>query len=357
VLARYFTFSEAKKMPVFNWFHYKEGFSPQLVWHFIEELKPKRVYDPFMGSGTTLLAAKAKGVESEGVDVSPLSLLATRVKMRDYSERFVEEGKEILRSLDPKRPYREGWWYELFPPERAFPKRNLHQLLSLREQIAELEGKARDFFMLALVSILPMVSLVVKDGGVLRIRREKRAAPAWEAFKRKVKGMLKEATTYSNGTKWKAQLGDAKEHGARADLIVTSPPYLNNVDYSKVYGLELSFLGFDPKEVRGRMMHSSIRREPKEPKEGELPVATAYFEESRDVLERLYKNLEEGGHLIYVVADAVVRGTPIPVLDRLEEIAREVGFNVLPREGTLKRKTVINGRLFLTKESALHFVK
>lgn len=356
-LAKYFTFEEAKRLPVFNWLYYKEGFSPQLVWWAIEVWQPRRVYDPFMGSGTALLAAKAKGVESEGVDVSPLSLLAARVKLRDYEEQFVEEGLEILRSFDPKKESRERWWYELFPPERAFPRRNLQQLLSLREQIAELEEKYRDFLMLALLSILPQVSLVVKDGGVLRIRREKRATPVWELFKRKVKRMLREAPTYSNGTLWKAQWGDAKEYVTRADLIITSPPYLNNVDYSKVYGLELSFLGFDPREVRGWLMHSSIRREPKVPKEGELPIATAYLEESREVLERLYNNLEEGGHVVYVVADAVIKGHYIPVLEKLEEMAGEIGFNVERRLGTLKRKVVIEGRVLYTRESALHFTK
>ncbi len=68
------TFKDSLRAPVFNWFTYPAGFSYKAVRYSISEenLEPGSIiYDPFMGSGTTNLAAKTMGFNSVGVEAHP----------------------------------------------------------------------------------------------------------------------------------------------------------------------------------------------------------------------------------------------------------------------------------------------
>lgn len=55
-------FSQIKDEPIHRWFYYQEGYSPRLVENILEHLNLTGddifVFDPFAGSGTTLLTAK-----------------------------------------------------------------------------------------------------------------------------------------------------------------------------------------------------------------------------------------------------------------------------------------------------------
>ena len=73
---------------------YLGKFVPQLVEIFLRKYRPAMVVDPFCGSGTTLVEAKALGVESFGCDISEFNCLLSRVKTADYDVNLVEQ--EVL---------------------------------------------------------------------------------------------------------------------------------------------------------------------------------------------------------------------------------------------------------------------
>ena len=65
--------------------------------------------------------------------------------------------------------------------------------------------------MLALLSVLPQASIILKDGGVLKIMKDKSALPAREIFRRKVKRMVRELTApHITGHVPQVFLGDAR---------------------------------------------------------------------------------------------------------------------------------------------------
>jgi len=97
----YATFVPNKKLPLYNWYYYKEGFARELVFKLLDlfDMKNGLVLDPFCGSGTTLLACKERGIESIGLEILPGSLLASRVKTRNYSDTDLSDIESCLNEI------------------------------------------------------------------------------------------------------------------------------------------------------------------------------------------------------------------------------------------------------------------
>jgi len=80
---------------------YLGKFIPQLVEIFLRKYKPTLVYDPFAGSGTTLVEANALGIDSIGTDISAFNVLLSKVKTDDYDVvKLEKEIREILNRLN-----------------------------------------------------------------------------------------------------------------------------------------------------------------------------------------------------------------------------------------------------------------
>ena len=75
------TFVDNMRMPVHRWFRYSAGFSAEWAASVIKETNARRVLDPFGGSGTTVVAAEAAGVEGVGVDVHPFVSRVAKAKL------------------------------------------------------------------------------------------------------------------------------------------------------------------------------------------------------------------------------------------------------------------------------------
>ena len=80
---------------------YLGKFIPQLVEIFLRKYKPTLVYDPFAGSGTTLVEANVLGIDSIGTDVSAFNVLLSKAKTDDYDiPKLEKEVYEILNRLN-----------------------------------------------------------------------------------------------------------------------------------------------------------------------------------------------------------------------------------------------------------------
>ena len=343
-LQKYPTFEPSKEKPIYSWFYYKEAFSPEIVeWVLRREKDVGIMLDPYCGIGTSLLTAKSHQLQAIGFDISPLAVLVSKVKCENYDKVEIDD---IVKFLDITNNLPEPtvkWEFELFSPRAAFPKSHYNALLSLRIAIDNVENeKVRDLLLVALLSIIPQVGIFIKDGGVLKIDKSKSAMPVKEAFKRKIKKIVNEIENNSiNGPVPRVERADARDlnkvENESVDLIVTSPPYLNNVDYTKVYGLELSLMFLDrtvTKQVRGEAVRSFITSNlPPEnvPQEvGEIgykiPVIGNYFSDMEKTIKEAYRVLKPGGACYLVIGNTVIYGTHIFVDEVLGEIAERIGM-------------------------------
>ena len=270
-----------------------------------------------------------------------MTVVVSEVKSQDYSSREQEEIRGFPDTAFNGPASTAKWEFELFSPRAVFPPSNLHKLLQLRAAIANVQNvKVQHFLLLVLLSILPQVGLFIKDGGVLKIDRRKRAMPVKAAFRRKVKHMLQDLQHPITGPVPHVQLADARQlpwEDDVADIIVTSPPYLNNVDYSKVYGLELSLLFLD-KNITKQMRSQSVRsfitsnQSPEAvPQEiGEIgykiPVIGNYFSDMERTLHEVHRILKPGKACYFIVGNSVIYGTEIYVDELLAGIATRLGL-------------------------------
>jgi DNA modification methylase len=384
-LGKFLTFESSKNLPIYNWFYYKEAFSPQFVeWAIRNFYSEGTVLDPFCGIGTTNLFCKMNGIDSVGIDVSPIALLSSRVKcsfdLYDLEELSLDIQK-LEREIKKKEEKEKGeWYFELFPPSRAFPRGYDKDIINIKSRIEEIDNELnRELFLLALLSIIPQSSLVIKDGGVLRISKKKVAIPPKIIFLRKIKKMyndlleLSEKKEEYEGVVCKIVEGDARKMDLdeKISLIITSPPYLNNVDYTKVYGLELSLIESPEriKEIRKRAFRSFLDRDIKSIELNDevrkvldkrftekVPlIVYAYFSDCYKFLKECQKVLDDG-KILMVISNSFIYGLSIEVDEILAELSQELCFKPTIYVGQV-RKTKIGRKLIAARESVLALSK
>lgn len=267
------TFSPNMILPFHRWFYYKPGFSCGLIESIYKKYfsgnQELSIYDPFCGVGTTPIWAAENGHLGYGSDVSPLAIFISNCKcIRDISQKNLSKSlDDVLNSVvigkKQKKPIdqREIPYYI----EKGFSKKNKEALLAVIENISDIDNENnKKIILLALMKAAYDVSLTKKDGGFLRYIDESRYDSLENRLKFHVEDILRDfnstATLFDfNGHQAKKFrhpkffVMDARNLSFREscfDLVITSPPYLNRYDYTRIYAIELSILGLSDKEIK-----------------------------------------------------------------------------------------------------------
>ena len=358
-MARIATSRELKSAPRHRWFYFPHSYSYRLVnrvldyWDFPEK---GTLADNFAGSGTTLLAARQRGLSSVGFDLSPLAVTVANIKTNCYKSDELHQGMQtILNSrLADECP---------IPARlaRAFTDRELRQIFVLLRQIRTLRGHLRDFFLVALIWSVRSFSRAIPDGGWLRWQDwPDRSEGIPRAFEESVGRMIEDIETLN----WshdipiaQACLADARRlplPDASVDGLVTSPPYANRHDYSRIFHIDLLLLGLAEPEVT-KLRHKSFRShvEAKRPNGYELrlkgynapeslraildglpaeadpriaPLLKGYFEDIYLSLLEVKRILRSGGRAAYVLGNVRHAGLMVRVDEITADLARQAGL-------------------------------
>jgi len=291
---------------------YRACFKPQLPRFFIERLTAPgdRVYDPFMGRGTTPVEAALLGRVPVGCDVNPLSLTFARPRLRPPGLHAVADRLGAIPMAD----------HDEFPEELLtfYHADTLKQICSLKKYLFgrrasggfdsiddwialvalnRLTGHSAGFF--SVYTLPPNQAVSVKSQ--LRINEKRNQVPpprnVAKIILKKSKQLLGDVTAPVRDTlrsvAEEALLITSPAHATpriasdSIDLVVTSPPFLDVVQYDADNWLRCWFLGIDPKSVNITM-----------PRKLDQWQATM-----TQVFHELARVLKPGGHVAFEVGE------------------------------------------------------
>ena len=329
------------------------------------------VFDPFCGSGTTLVEAVVRGRDAVGTDINPLAVLISRVKttrcdpeaLRLAAKRALGAGRAILEDGLPEPPYciNIHHWY------RPGAIRELAALHAAVDE--EPDERARDFLAAVLSAVNRNVSNAdpqhVFPGYSKRLRRlDAERGRIIDVFSTFARGVDKRISyleglngKLNNGARADVLLASADEPpplGRPVDLIVTNPPYVSSVRYLETLKLEMSWAGFisGPEEYRelDRRQFGSERFGVDETRRflssGDDRVdavarrlhggghakmgrtVSLFFRRMRRAVESWDRLLRPGGRMVLKLSPSRVRGEVVPTHEIVADMLRRSGYRV-----------------------------
>lgn len=248
---------------------YRACFKPQLPRFFIDRLTSPGdiVYDPFMGRGTTLLEAALRGRIPYGNDTNPLScaLIEPRLsppKLEGVLKRLSEipwedfknfENEELLTFYHPQTLAKiEGLRSWLISRQENGTIDNVDKWIKM-VAINRLTGHSSGFF--SVYTLPPNQAVTVKRQRLINIKRQQ-TPPLRDVssiIAKKSKSLLSQehgqvhAQEYKTLTSSSHQTTDILSDSV--SLTVTSPPFLDIVNYESDNWLRCWFIGVNPKSV------------------------------------------------------------------------------------------------------------
>ena len=279
---------------------YLGKFVPQLVEVFLRRYaRPGQlVWDPFVGSGTTLVEANAFGARAAGCDVSAFNCLLTRVKTAQYEPAALLE--DVVRLSARTSPGKEAQASPYL--KRWFAARSIGELTGFRERIGEtsypelwqvvLSRSARSARLARHDDLDFPAEPVRKEYFCHKHRRVCRPVCEAEKFLRRyVRDAVQRVQEFAevrSGETVTVVHGDARELDppGPVDLVLTSPPYPGLIDYHEQHAYAYELLGLERRDA------DEIGRGVK-----------GYCEDIAAVLSRARRALRRGGKIVVVVND------------------------------------------------------
>ena len=378
------TFADSKHAPIHRWFQYPAGYSYRAVEHILDIHNIRAgqiVYDPFVGTGTTVVVCKMRGIESYGIEAHPFVHYIASVKT-DWSfdlTELIDEANHITFELDLTRNHSSQIDTTIMPElvRKCFSESNLRDLIFIRDYIDEnVSTKHRLLFQVALICALRQASAAATGWPYIAPKKRIREKDGLETFKRQLFLMiddLKSVPLEIRQTPSHIILGDAREShlpDCFFDLSFTSPPYLNNYDYADRTRLETYFNGYAKswsditEKIRSRLIISATTQinrndyntenivsdmlKASEPKVAKLIQTSVdklsnerlnkggkksydimvgqYFNDMTRTLADNLRMLRAGSHFVLILGDSAPYGIHIPTEEYLGRIGIGLGF-------------------------------
>lgn len=354
-------------------------FFPELPRYLIQKYSEvgQTVLDPMCGSGTVVLEAILNNRVGVGVDIDPIAHLITKVKTTPINSETLKNAVDALsqqieafrKSIDytpviPEFNYRDSWFKPFVLNELAIIKDSI-KTLGASKQISEWSS-IYDFFHVVMSSIIRDVSNADPHctRTVLRKKVTKKISPGvtFERFLRRLDQQVDEMRKFTEiieGLKITdviLPIGSALETGLddeSIDLAVTSPPYINAVDYPRTHQLEMYWLGllgdgplskvkrkyigtetvykdeYRDLQVSGLntldpVLKQIFKRDPRR-----AFITYKFFDDMKSQFQEMMRVLKPGSRYCVTIGNNLIRGVRVKSHEILVEIAESsVGFEL-----------------------------
>ena len=303
---------------------YRACYKPQLPEYFIRKFCKTEaiVYDPFMGRGTTLIEAQLHGHRVIGNDINPLAKILTAPRLNPPTLEQIEARlQEIHLSTDAEIDtellvfFHEDTLREIYGWRTYFQQECFDPVDAWLQMVAcsRLTGHSTGFFSVFTLPPNLATSIVAQQ----KINEKRSQVPEYrntkELILRKSKQLLRHSlpdcfrrddaillTESADGT---PQIADKS-----VDLVVTSPPFLDTIDYVQDNWLRMWFCGIEIEQ--GKIW--------------QLKSLEDWVARMTDVLAELYRVLKHGGRIVFEVGE--VRNGTVFLENAVVKASLDVGL-------------------------------
>ena len=291
-----------------NLYPYKGKFYPRVVRTLINAFDLTQndlILDPFNGSGTTTHEASLMGIESVGMDVTPIGVILSNLKnellflKNDDLNFTVKELVEILHSIENKEwEYPNETIYNLmliiyFDTVDAFARTSRYNKKGETGLFIEKFGYIKTCYQ-KLMEIKEKYNLEFKKAKI-------------------IEGDILEFKKYT-------------EFENKFDAIITSPPYYFSIDYVGKDKIGYEYLCVDMKKIESKYLGMKNTVVDKRGYGNLPPKVILYYEDLRKSIENMYWALKPGGKMAIIIGDSTVGGKKIPTTMVTKKFCEEAGF-------------------------------
>lgn len=378
---------------IHNWYRFVLSFPPHLVQQYLKEFHAGQnslVLDPFCGTGTTNVECKKMGIPSVGVEASPITHFASKVKcnwncnvslLYKDAEQIAKKSQAIIDT---------GLFLTLPEEHEKLILKNsispipLSKALILRDSILSANSPYQDYYLLSLAKHLVFSFSNLRFGPEVGVSRKKKLdADVTSIWLQQIYEMGSDLAHQATNISVPATIihGDARtvdlsQYKHTIDCVITSPPYPNEKDYSRTTRLESVLLGFinskdELRSIKKGFIRSNTKNVYKDDNDEKyVDGINSIYELSKSIedkrielnktsgFERLYGRvvrlyfggmarhliniksaLKDGAFLAYVVGDqASYFQIPIRTSQILGEVAESIGNYKVVRIDTFRKR-------------------
>jgi DNA modification methylase len=337
--------------------------APEVVWSELPQALPRlKILDPMAGSGTTLVTARMTGHKAIGFDSDPLAVLLSSTwtanvdvkRTEAMARKVLKRSRQIIGRSFPENADKEtrdfiNYWFD---------STNRRQLTALAAVISRLRDPTTRNLMWCAFSRM----IITKQTGVSlamdvshsRPHKKYTTAPikAFQCFPRAVSQILKSAPFKKNQSNWPiatVRKADARKIPVKSesiDIVITSPPYLNAIDYLRGHKLSLVWMGYNIatlRNLRSQNIGTEVGTKIADMKidevmSGMCDVSTLsehnkamlrrYVQDSKAILYEIHRVLRPKGKAVIVVGDCNVRDVFIKNSRGFELLGKNMGFTL-----------------------------
>jgi site-specific DNA-methyltransferase (cytosine-N4-specific) len=361
-------FRKANTKELTHCFHsYPAMMIPQVARRIIEKYGKEKdvLFDPYCGTGTSLVEANIKNINAIGTDVNPLARLIATAKTTKINFELLnsEIHKFINYSFDlnfKKEKNNYGIIPKIINIDYWFSKNVQEKLGVILKYIENInESQIINFFKVAFSETVRDVSYV-KSGEFKMVRskniQDKNNIDVFgimaSKLSRNKNGLVEFSETCKNDTKSSIydfntviDIPEKLLEYNSIDLVVTSPPYGDShttVAYGQYSRLANEWLGYNSAnqidnmlmggkkrkfhhEFSSNVLNETISKIQTEDAQRARDVIS-FYEDYENSIKNVSKVIKKGGFACYVVGNRTVKGIIIPTDEVTAQIFEDYGF-------------------------------
>lgn len=307
-------------------------FPGSLVKKYLDDIPSNHiVLDPYCGSGTTLLEAARLGCSTIGVDCNPIAILVSKCKLINLKKddiSLIEGLGDILLSDINHIEKIQNNILDFEGKDHWFSIQTQKEISHILKKIKQFENNDEISIILktALSAITNKVSNQDSETRYARVDKNNPAGYTLDSFQKKVskltKAIIERGKIYSAFNKF--HLGDIRQKlplkDSSVDLIITSPPYANTMDYYLYHKQRMNILNYEFRDVLKAEIGS--RHEFSSKKAPIKKWNDDYFAG----ISEMARVLKKDSNAYIVIGDSQISGELISGADVTKEAAKMAGM-------------------------------